>query len=152
MQIQFLYGTETGTAEMLCEDMAAAVPTGYEAKVADMDDVDATGLNKEDFHIFVCSTFGSGDLPTTAEAFFETLQNEKPDLAGLKFAVFGLGDRTFGETFNQGSERLMNELTACKAELVGERGLYDASGADMPEDVGVPWVEGVVSALREKVS
>ena len=148
MRIHFLYGTETGTAEMLCEDMESAVSEGNETSVSDMDDVDPTALDKGAFHVLVCSTFGTGELPSTAEAFFDKLQSAKPDLSGLRFAVFGLGDRTFGETFNQGSENLMNELIACKATLVGERGLYDASGSDMPEDIAVPWLEDIL----EKVS
>lgn len=148
MNITFLYGTETGTAEMLCEDMEAAVSGDNETTVADMDDVDPTALDKGAFHVLVCSTFGTGELPSTAEAFFDKLQSAKPDLSGLNFAIFGLGDRTFGETFNQGSESLMNEMIACKASLVGERGIYDASGADMPEDVAVPWLEDILEKVK----
>ncbi|MEM6727582.1 MAG: flavodoxin domain-containing protein [Pseudomonadota bacterium] len=147
MRIHFLYGTETGTAEMLAEDMAAAVD-GHETSVADMDESDPTGLDKDAFHVLVCSTFGTGELPSTAEAFFDKLQSAKPDLSGLSFAVFGLGDRTFGETFNQGSESLMKEMQACKASLVGERGIYDASGADMPEDVAVPWLQDILEKAK----
>lgn len=148
MKIHFLYGTETGTAEMLCEDMEGAVSGENETQVLDMDDADPTTLDTSAFHVLVCSTFGTGELPSTAEAFFDKLQSAKPDLSGLSFAIFGLGDRTFGETFNQGSESLMNEMIACKATLVGERGIYDASGADMPEDVGVPWLEDVLEKAK----
>ncbi|MEO0487207.1 MAG: flavodoxin domain-containing protein [Pseudomonadota bacterium] len=145
MRVQFLYGTETGTAEMLCEDMEAAVNGDHETTVTDMDDADPTALDKDAFHVLVCSTFGTGELPSTAEAFFDKLQGAKPDLSGLSFAIFGLGDRTFGETFNQGSEQLMNEMIARQAVMVGERGIYDASGSDMPEDVAVPWLEDVLA-------
>ncbi|MEO0665634.1 MAG: flavodoxin domain-containing protein [Pseudomonadota bacterium] len=146
MKIQFLYGTETGTAEMLAEDMASSI-SGHDTAVTDMDDADPTSLDAEAFHVLVCSTFGTGELPSTAEAFFDKLQSAKPDLSALKFAIFGLGDRTFGETFNQGSDSLMKEMVACKAQLVGERGIYDASGADMPEDVAVPWLEDVLAKV-----
>ena len=144
MRIHFLYGTATGAAEMLCEDMESAVSAGNETSVSDMDDVDPTALDKGAFHVLVCSTFGTGELPSTAEAFFDKLQSAKPDLSGLSFAIFGLGDRTFGETFNQGSEKMMEALIACKAQLVGERGIAAASSADMPEEVAVPWLEEIL--------
>ncbi|MEM1234746.1 MAG: flavodoxin domain-containing protein [Pseudomonadota bacterium] len=146
MDINFLYGTETGTAEMLAEDLAGSVD-GHETTVTDMDDADPTALDASKFHVLVCSTFGTGELPSTAEAFFDKLQSAKPDLSELKFAIFGLGDRTFSETFNHGSERLMNEMIACKAKLVGERGIYDASGGDMPEDIAVPWLEDILAKV-----
>ena len=146
MKIHFLYGTETGTAEMLAEDMAAGA-NGHETQVSDMDDVDPTALDASQFHVLVCSTFGTGELPSTAEAFFDKLKSAKPDLSELKFAIFGLGDRTFSETFNHGSESLMNEMIACKAQMVGERGIYDASGGDMPEDIALPWLEDILAKV-----
>lgn len=147
MNIQFLYGTETGTAEMLAEDMAASV-SGHDTEVQDMDDVDAATLNGDAFYVLVCSTFGTGELPSTAEAFFDKLQSAKPDLSSVKFSIFGLGDRTFSETFNHGSENLMNEMIACKATMVGERGIYDASGGDMPEDIAVPWLTDILTKVE----
>lgn len=143
MRLEFLHGTETGTAEIVCEDLDAAV-SGVETAIHSLEDVDPSALEADPLYIIVCSTFGSGDLPTTAEPFVDKLNATKPDLSHVRFAIFGLGDRTFGETFNQGSEKLMEALIACKAKMVGERGIADASSADMPEEVAVPWLEDIL--------
>lgn len=143
MRLEFLHGTETGTAEIVCEDMDAAV-SGVETAIQSLEDVDPSALEGDPLYVIVCSTFGSGDLPSTAEPFFDKLNAAKPDLSHVRFAMFGLGDRTFGETFNQGSEKLMEALIACKAQMVGERGIADASSADMPEEIAVPWLEEIL--------
>jgi len=147
MRLEFLHGTETGTAEIVCEDLDAAVSSSVETSIRSLEDVDPATLEADPLYVVVCSTFGSGDLPTTAEPFFDQLNTAKPDLSHVRFAIFGLGDRTFGETFNQGSEKLMEALLACKAQMVGEWGIADASSADMPEEVAVPWLEGILQKV-----
>lgn len=147
MKLNFLHGTETGTTEFLCEDMETAVADRCTATVASMDDADPHALDADTVHVLVSATFGSGDVPGTAIGFYDTLQKDKPDLSHVRFAVFGLGDTTFRETYNQGSEKLMTAMLACGAKMIGERGLYDSSSADMPEDVGVPWIEGILETL-----
>ncbi|MEM8537558.1 MAG: flavodoxin domain-containing protein [Pseudomonadota bacterium] len=147
MNVEFLHGTETGTAEMVCEDLDAAVSDRVSTTVNSLEDVDPGSLNADTFYVIVCSTFGSGDLPSTAEPFFDALQAQKPDLSGVRFAIFGLGDRTFGETYNQGSEKLAAALVACKAQMVGERGTADASSADMPDEIALPWLEGILEQV-----
>ncbi len=104
-----------------------------------MNDVDPTSLDPDVLYVLVSATFGSGDLPGTAQVFFDTLEAQKPVLSDIRFAVFGLGDRTFAETFNHGSQRLMEQMLACDAKMIGERGLFDASAPDMPEDIALPW-------------
>jgi len=140
MQLHFLFGTETGTAEFLCEDLETAFSDQHDCKVTSMDEVAPADLQRDTLYVLVTATFGSGDLPSTAIDFFETLERDTPDLSHVRFAVFGLGDRTFGETFNKGSEWLMEQMLACKAQMIGARGIYDAAMADMPEDVAEPWL------------
>ncbi|MEM6941611.1 MAG: flavodoxin domain-containing protein [Pseudomonadota bacterium] len=147
MRIVFLHGTETGTAEIVSEDLQASVSGAHETEIASLEDVTPDTLENGPLYVFVCSTFGSGDLPSTAEEFVSTLKQSKPDLSHVSFAVFGLGDRSFGDTFNQGSEQVMQAMTACKARMVGERGIADASADDLPEDVAVPWLEGILAKV-----
>jgi len=139
LQIHFLYGTETGSAQFLCDDLVDATPEQYRCEVSAMNDVDPTTLDPDVLYVLVSATFGSGDLPGTAQVFFDTLEAKKPVLSDVRFAVFGLGDRTFAETFNHGSQRLMEQMLACDAKMIGERGLFDASAPDMPEDIALPW-------------
>lgn len=152
MKLHFLYGTETGNAEMLCEDIEADLGAGFDVTISSMGDVDPGSLDAETFYFIVTSTYGNGDFPATAVAFPDALEAEKPDLAHVRFAIFGLGDMVFAETFNHGSERLMNMMLARGAKMIGERGLHDASGLDLPEDLALPWAQGVLAQLQAQAA
>lgn len=148
MHIHFLYGTETGNSEMLCEDMIEALGSAVDTSLDSLADVTPADLSADRFHVFVTSTYGTGDLPATAQPFAEALDQDAPDLSQIRFAIFGLGDMVFEDTFAHGSERLMEKLLACKAQMVGERAMHDASGLDMPEDIAIPWVHGILAQLN----
>jgi flavodoxin len=149
VQIHFLYGTETSTAEYLCDDLQDALPDGIESDISSMADVDPSELEAGPLYVIVQSTIGSGDVAGTGFVFYEKLQNDRPDLSNVRFAIFGLGDRTFSETYNHGSEKVMTEMLACKAGMVGERGLFDASAPEMPEDIALPWMETILAECVE---
>jgi flavodoxin len=147
MKIHFLYGTQSGTAEYLSDDLADKFRDAFDCKVSSMDDVDPADLEPETFYVLVSATFGSGQLPEAAQSFLDKLEEDKPDLSQIRFAIFGLGDRSFGETFNNGSKTLMSQMLACNARMLGERGLHDASSDQFPLDVAAPWLKEVVSQL-----
>lgn len=148
MQIAILYGTETGNAEMLAEDIADHL-SDHDASVTNLADFDPTDFDPDTFYVIVSSTYGDGELPASAQPFAERMAAQKPDLAGIRFAVFGMGDSEYPETFNFGGKRMEELLTSAGAEMVGERVTHDASGSDMADDLALPWVEGV---LAERVS
>ena len=150
MNIQFLYGSETGSAEILCEDIRDEL--SLDCTITGLDDVAPADLNGETFYIFVTSTYGNGDLPSMAQPFADKMDAEKPDLSHIRFAIFGLGDMVFAETFNNGSKQLMDRLVAAGAKMVGDRGIYDASSADMPEDIGVPWAQGIMALVEAQAA
>ena len=147
MKITLLYGTESGNAAMLCEDLMEELAGENKCAVSSLADIAPENLDPDTFYIFVTSTHGTGDVPATAAQFFEALETNQPDLHGIRFSIFGLGDRVFADTFNQGSEKLMQALLACNATLIGERGLHDASAGDTPEDIAIPWIRECMAAL-----
>ncbi|WP_299701993.1 flavodoxin domain-containing protein [uncultured Tateyamaria sp.] len=147
MKVGIYYGSETGNSEMLCEDIETELGEGFDCDIQSLADVDPAAMEKDAFYIIVTSTYGNGDLPSTALPFEDALTEGKPDLNGVRFAIFGLGDMVFSETFNHGSMKLSEMLKAQGAVQVGERGLHDASGFDMPEDVALPWVQGIMCLM-----
>lgn len=148
MTIQFLYATQSGNAEVLAKDMADAVPAPLTAQVKDIDALDIDIFdNKDDFYVIVISTYGEGDYPFTAEEFFEDLQDKAPDLSGLKFAVFGLGDISYEDSYNMAAKNASALLEKLGATRVGNIGEYDASSGDDPEDTGMPWWQTIASTL-----
>jgi flavodoxin len=152
MKIHFLYGTETGTSEMLCEDMQDDLGGAFETELTNMGEMDPANLDADTFYIVVTSTYGNGDLPQTAVPFLDNLEANNPDLSHVRFAIFGLGDMVFDQTFNNGSQQVMDKLIALGATMVGERGIYDASTAEPPEDLGVPWFQGITATLKDQAA
>lgn len=146
MNIQVLYGTETGNAEMVADDIVDALSADVSIESTDMSKFSVTDLSPDVFYFIVCSTYGDGELPHSAQPFFEALDREQPNLCGLKFALFGLGD-SFYETFNRGSEIVAQTLTRLGAKQVGERGVHDASAGQLPGDLAMPWAKAVLSGL-----
>ena len=146
MNIHVLYGTETGNAEMVADDIVDALSGDVSIESTDMSKFSVADLSTDVFYFIVCSTYGDGELPHSAQPFFEALNSHQPDLSGLQFAVFGLGD-SFYETFNRGSEIIAQALIELGAEQVGERGIHDASAAQLPADIAMPWAKAVLSGL-----
>lgn len=144
MQLHIFHGTETGTAEILSQDIEAELRATHTCSVKSLDEVGPSDLSTENLNVIICSTYGSGDLPYSATEFYEGLLREKPDLSGVEFAIFGLGDSMFHDTFAQGSEKLMGALIECRAKMRGERATFDSSSSSLPEDICLPWLSAIL--------
>ena len=66
-------------------------------------------------------------MPDNAKHLYDALCRDKPDLAHVRYGLFGLGDRTYAETFNFGGKRFDDVLTELGAKRIGERVKHDAS-------------------------
>ena len=152
MKIALLYGTESGNAEMLCDDLKDELDAEHDVEITSLADVTPDDLDADTFHILVTSTHGNGDLPAAAAGFADALEEQAPDLTGITFAIFGLGDMVFEETFNHGSKRLLALMLAQKATQISERGLHDASTGSMPEDVAIPWLHATMAQLLDEAA
>ena len=153
MKFVFLYGTESGNSEMVAEDLRLDLHEEHGSELSDLRDFPVSELDPESFHVFVCSTYGEGDLPDSAVPFAEKLAQLSPDLTGLRYAMFGLGDTFYEETYSQGSEVLDRLLSSLGAVRVGEYGRHDASTWEAPTDVARAWFPAVIAAaLSENVS
>lgn len=152
MNIHFLFGTETGSAEMLCEDIRDDLGDGFTYEITSMGEVDPATLDGDTVYLFVTSTYGTGDLPMVAQPFYDAIVERDIDLSHIQFGIFGLGDMVFSETFAFGSKVLMEKLLEQGATMVGERGIHDASSADLPEDLGIPWAHDVIARLKARAA
>ena len=149
-KITILIGTMTGTAQLCAQEMELALgddETQVEALL--MDNLDASVFDREGAFLICTSTYGQGDVPDNARALYEDLQRRRPDLSKLRYGVFGLGDRTYVETFNYGGKRFDDILTELGASRVGERYKHDASSGVLPEEMAVEWCQDWVSKLQE---
>lgn len=151
MQIDILFGTESGNSEMVAEDIASAIAEVGDVTVRDMAGVDPADLAPSTFYIVVCSTYGDGQLPEGAVPFFRALEQQAPDLSGMRYAMYGLGDSDYVYSYSEGSEIIDRALTQRGAVRVGEYGRHDAAEEEDPSVLGVAWARDVLAhaqALR----
>lgn len=60
MRVVILFGSEMGTAERAAEAVADELARAHDVSIYDMSDFDTDDLNIHDFHVLVCSTYGTG--------------------------------------------------------------------------------------------
>jgi sulfite reductase alpha subunit-like flavoprotein len=68
-------------------------------------------------------------------------------LGGVRYAMFGMGDRSYEKTYSRGSEMVDEALAACGAVRVGEYGRHDAGGPISATEAAVDWVSGVLAEM-----
>ena len=153
MSFTILVGTMTGTAELVAEEVRDALePKGHAIEIQAMDGLDASALEPGRAYLVCTSTYGQGDVPDNAAKLYEDLQARRPDLAGVRFGIIALGDRTYAQTFCHGGRRFDEIMRALGAERIGEPMQHDASAGTVPEEVAVAWVEDWVEALAARLS
>ncbi|MBY6412489.1 flavodoxin domain-containing protein [Rhodococcus sp. BP-252] len=146
MAVVVLFGSETGTAEEVA-DKIAEVLSDHDAEVRDMLEYEVSDIDVNDFHVIICSTYGDGELPTGAVPFYEALDEDAPDLKGLRFALFGLGDRVYEDTFNRGGEIIAEKLVELGAEQVHEHARHDSSSNVKPKAQAEEWARELSGLL-----
>lgn len=149
MAAVILYGTETGTAELVADAIADVLSADFDPSIYDMTDYAAEDLDTDDFLVVICSTYGEGELPSGALPFADELDDEKPDLNGMRFAVFGMGDSVYDDTFNRGGEIMAEMLTKLGATQVGEHFRHDASSTIKPAVAGAEWAERLKPVIAD---
>lgn len=150
-KITILVGTMTGTAQLCAQEMELALDDGetlVETRL--MDKLDASVFEGGGTFLICTSTYGQGDVPDNARALYEDLRTRRPSLAGVRYGVFGLGDRTYAETFNFGGKRFDEVLTELGAERIGERHQHDASSGVLPEETALEWCQDWLAKVKER--
>jgi MioC protein len=149
-RITILVGTMTGTAQLCAQEMELALDDGEtQVEALLMDGLDSSVFEKDGLFLVCTSTYGQGDVPDNARALYEDLQKKRPDLSRVRYGVFGLGDRTYAETFNYGGKRFDDILAELGARRIGERYRHDASSGVLPEEKAVEWCREWLEAAKE---
>jgi MioC protein len=146
-EIQILFGTESGNAELVADDIAETFNgAGTEARVVPMEDFEVDEMAGLGTVVVITSTYGEGDLPATTAPFAEALLAAAPDLSNLRFAAFGLGDSSY-DTYNNAIDILTKDLTGLGARQVGETGRHDAVSGESFTDAATSWAKTIVDQL-----
>jgi len=153
MKVHILVGTMTGTAQLCAQEMELVLDDGEtQVETLLMDNLDSSVFSREGVFLICTSTYGQGDVPDNARALFEDLQAKRPDLSHVRYGVFGLGDRTYAETFNFGGKRFDELLAGLGARRIGERHMHDASSGVLPEETALEWCQAWAAAARAETS
>jgi MioC protein len=153
MRINILVGTMTGTAQLCAQEMELALDDDdVKVQTILMDGLDSAVFSREGVFLVCTSTYGQGDVPDNARALYEDLKARRPDLSRVRYGVFGLGDRTYAETFNFGGKKFDELLSELGAKRIGERHMHDASSGILPEETALEWCQDWLRKAREGLS
>ncbi len=148
----FLFGSQTGGSESLAKKFAKdAAGRGFEAKALGLDASSPADLANNPRVCIITSTYGDGDMPDNAQAFWDALSaDDAPRLENLSFSVLALGDRNYTKFCQAGvlfDERLA-ALGAKRAlpradcdvdeETKGHRWFAELMGVFAPDSAATP--------------
>jgi NADPH-dependent sulfite reductase flavoprotein alpha-component len=139
-----LWASQTGNAEELAgrivDQLGAA---GLTARLVNMNDCAVTDLVERDV-LVVTSTFGDGDPPDNGADFWARLQaSDAPELGGLRFAVLGIGDRSYGQFCGHA-----RSLDTRLAELGGARLLARSDCEAHDEESLASWAQQITAVIN----
>ncbi len=104
--VTVLYGTESGNAEALADKARKELgKRGFKVSLKDMGDIEPKALEKTENLLVIVSTWGEGDPPERAAAFYQKfMENGGANLKGTRFSVCGLGDTSYAEFCKMGKD------------------------------------------------
>lgn len=142
-----LVGTHRGGAgrvgEAIAERLAAL---GAVAAWVPMDKIEPEDVTAFAAVVVCTSTFGAGGVPPNAVQMLAALRSGAVDARGLPVGIVGLGDRSFGATYNGGCRAFADAFAASGAVIVGPMLLFDAADPATRYDPG-DWTEAWWRAL-----
>lgn len=149
-KLTILYGSQTGTAQDLAEQIwRESKRFHFTGTVMPMDKYEVRDLTDEKLVIFVCSTTGQGEEPDNMKTFWKFLLRRSlpPDsLNALHYAVLGLGDSSY-EKFNFVSKRLNKRLQQLGANAIQAIGLCDDQHDLGASAVYIKWIADLWNEL-----
>ncbi|CAN5135183.1 sulfite reductase flavoprotein subunit alpha [soil metagenome] len=142
--LRILYGTQTGNAEGVANDAAAAAKAqGFDVTVSGLDEIELDEFAGCKNVLIITSTYGEGEMPDNAELFWEALSSSMaPRLEGLSFGVLALGDTGYDGFCQAG------KLIDTRLEQLGANRFVARTDCDVDYEVqAAEWVQAAVGSL-----
>lgn len=144
LTVNVLFGTQTGNAEIVAEEIAEKLgAAGMRPVMSGLDDVEMDALAAMETVLIVASTYGEGEMPDNAQLFFDALKSEDaPRLENMRYAVLALGDTGYDEFCEAGKQ------IDIRLGQLGALHLYQRADCDVDyEDLAAEWTDGVLVEL-----
>lgn len=142
--LRILYGTQTGNAEGVANDAAAAAKSqGFDVTVSGLDEIELEEFAGLKYVLIVTSTYGEGEMPDNAELFWEALAADvAPRLEGVSFGVLALGDTGYDGFCQAG------KLFDMRLEQLGATRVLQRVDCDVDyETDAAAWIQHALTAL-----
>ena len=142
-----LFGSQSGNAEGLAKKIAKqASSKGFSARAVGLDTISPTELTKEKNALIITSTWGEGEMPDNAAAFWSALNQNgsSANLQGVRYSVLALGDKNYGDTFCLAGRKLDARLAELGAECIAPRVECDVDFDDLAQT----WSTAAFNALQ----
>ncbi len=97
--------------------------------------------------IMISSTTGQGDIPPNLEFFIMDLRDTMPLMENKPFAVVGLGDSSYGDSFCGAGKQIFEVMIELQGKQVDDLFIVDAMETLEPENEVVPWIDSVLPKL-----
>ena len=145
-EILIIYGTETGNAEDLADDIGnMASKYGLVGKVMDMEDVSAEDLASSKRLIVSVSTWGEGEQPDNAQGLYDEVEESGGgSMEGVNYAVLAPGDTAF-ELFCESGKEWDKILEEKGGTRVNKRIDCDTDYYDYVEE----WIESTLKIMQD---
>lgn len=144
--LAILYGTQTGNAEQMASDIADIAKTRrFRPVVAPLNGVTLEALAGMRRVLVVTSTYGNGEMPDSAQEFWDALNGVDPSrLDNVRYSVMAMGDSGYERFCNAG--RLIDErLLSRGAQRIAERVDCDVNYAAK----AFAWVDTALKAMTD---
>lgn len=148
-----LYGTESGTAQDLAEELGRVTERcRFSTSTAELDNIPVSVLSSHTIAVFVISTTGQGEFPSNAKSFWTNLLKKKLSatfLQDLSFFLVGLGDTSYPK-FNWAARKLGKRLKQLGAFEVIDSCEADEQAEDSTDGAFLAWLPLFRAALIEE--
>lgn len=143
-KIGIFVGSVYGNAQNVAEDVQSMLADkGLDSQL--YKDPSVADFQAVSSVIVISSTTGQGDVPPNLEFFIEDLRQQFPLMANKPFAVAGLGDSSYGETYCGAGRQIFELLTELQGKPVADLLEVDACETLEPEVEVVQWLQDLVS-------